>query len=85
MREYADLPASISATVAAAPATPVALIALHDGRVEPVWAYWREGDRLAYVALGDQVRSVPLTSVDLERSQKLNRQQGVEIHLAPPR
>jgi len=71
MREYGAL---------STPATErVTLVAFRDGRVEPVWAYWREGEQFAYVAVGDAIRKVPLTTLDLERSKSLNLQQGIHF------
>ncbi|MBY0505753.1 MAG: hypothetical protein K2X03_17695 [Bryobacteraceae bacterium] len=73
MREYGGGTLPPSQTVAG----QVAIIAFQDGRVEPVWAYWAEGDQLAYVVVGDQVRKAPLKSVDASRSEKLNQQRGI--------
>ena len=79
MREYGALP-----TPAAASLTAKALVAFEDGRVEPVLAYWREGELVGYVTMADEVRRVTMTTVDVARSEKLNRQQGVRFDLGGP-
>lgn len=72
MREYgSNEPAS----------SEVALVAFRDGRVEPVQAYWLVGGQLAYVTTDDAVRKVALKSVDLPRSERLNRQQGAQFRI----
>jgi hypothetical protein len=75
MREYGSLPAPTTAS------SPAAVVAFTDGRVEPVLAYWLKGEEFVYIAVGDIVRRVPLTSVDLGRSEGLNRQSGVVFRL----
>ena len=74
MREYGALPAP----------SRVALVALTDGSVQAVWAYWLEGDQLAFVTVGDASHKVPISRLDRDRTEKLNRQQGVDFHLAKP-
>ncbi len=64
---------------------PVALVAFRDGRVEPVQAYWREGDDLAFLTMADLVRRAPSNTVDIARSENLSRQQGVQFSLPKPR
>ena len=70
MREYGD-PPSPNLIVA------TAVVAFTDGRVEPVTAYWLEGELFAYVNNRDVVTRVGRQTVDVLRSQKLNRSQGV--------
>lgn len=74
MREYGTLPA-------VAPLRPIALVAFRDGHVEPVQAYWIEGDELAFLTMTDVVRRAPKSTVDAVRSESLSRQQGVKFSL----
>ena len=83
MREYGDLPATT--LTAPKPAGTMSLIAFRDGRIEAVQVYWTEGENLGYVTAGDGVRKAALKTVDVERSEKLNRQKGVEFRLQPAR
>ncbi len=71
MREYGALPAP----------SHVTLVALTDGSVQAVWAYWLEGDQLAFVTVGEASHKVPISRLDRDRTEKLNRQQGVDFHL----
>ncbi len=82
MREYGALPEPTAVSPAPASAlTPLAVLAFRDGRVEPVRAYWAEGEQLAYVTAQDVVRKVAKAAVDVPRSTSLSRQQGVEFRL----
>lgn len=63
----------------------VALVAFRDGRIEPVRAYWLTGEQFAYVTKQDTVRKVAFSSVDTVRSERLNRQQGVEFRIGKGR
>ena len=78
MREYGALPAANRAV------NRVALVALTDGSAHAVWAYWLEGDQLAFVTVGDASHKVPISRLDRDRTEKLNRQQGVDFHLGKP-
>lgn len=84
MREYSDLPLSAPSAFLI-PARPVALIAFRDGRVEPVQAYWLEGDELAFLGVNDLVRRAPKSTVDVGRSESLSLQQGVRFSLPKAR
>ena len=76
MREYGGSPSPLAAPLATV--DRIVLVAFRDGRVEAVRAYWVANGQFAYVTQDDAVRKVALASVDLDRSERLNRQPGVD-------
>jgi hypothetical protein len=57
------------------------LIAFHDRSIFAAVAYWVEGGTLHYVTQEHEQKQVPLSSVDRELSDKLNRERGIAFSL----
>jgi hypothetical protein len=59
------------------------LIALKDGTVRQAEQYWVNGATLYYVAPDHQRKTVPVGSVDVALSERLNSEQNVAFALPP--
>jgi hypothetical protein len=57
------------------------LIALRDHNIRPALTYWVEGGMLHYVTEDHAMRQVPLSSVDRELSERLNRERHMSFRL----
>ena len=60
---------------------PLYLVAFQDHTIRAVLAYWVEGSTLHYVSMDHQQKQSPLTSVDRDLSQRLNRERNVTFRL----
>lgn len=60
---------------------PLYLIALHDGVIRAVLAYWVDGATLHYVSMDHEQKQAPLSSVDRDLSDRLNRERNVTFAL----
>ncbi len=61
------------------------LIAFRDRSIFAAVAYWAEGGTLHYVTQEHEQKQVPLSTVDRELSDKLNRERGVAFSLPASR
>ena len=61
--------------------TPLFLIAFKDGAIRAVLAYWVDGTILHYVSMDHEQKQAPLTSVDRDLSERLNRERNVTFSL----
>ena len=61
------------------------LIAFRDRSIFAAVAYWAEGGTLHYVTQEHEQKQVPLSTVDRDLSDKLNRERGVAFSLPAPR
>jgi len=57
------------------------LVALQDGSIYPSYAYWVEGDTLHYVTTKHSLNRISVSLVDVEMSERLNRERSVEFSL----
>jgi hypothetical protein len=57
------------------------LVAFRDGVIRAATAYSVEGETLRYVTDQNEQHSAPLSTVDKERSEQLNRERRVEFRL----
>jgi hypothetical protein len=61
--------------------SPIYLIAFRDRSIFAAVAYWAEGGTLHYVTQEHEQKQTPLSSVDRDLSDKLNRERGVAFSL----
>ena len=61
--------------------TPLFLVAFKDGTIRAVLAYWVDGATLRYVSMEHEQKQSPLSSVDRELSERLNRERNVTFSL----
>jgi hypothetical protein len=61
------------------------LIAFRDQTVQPVLAYWVEGETLNYVSMKKTINRVSLSLVDRDLSKRLNNERSLEFELPEPR
>ena len=57
------------------------LIAFRDHVIRPASTYWIQGDTLHYIGVDHKEQTAPLSSVDEDLSNKLNRERHVPFHL----
>lgn len=76
-------PASTSAetTQAQKYEEPLYLLAMNDGIIRAVLAYWVDGKTVHYVNMDHQEKQVPLSSLDRSLSERLNRERNVTFSL----
>lgn len=78
---YVELP--VAATPV--PALPPAVIVFRDGHTEEVAKYMIQGETLFtnadYCSTGSWTRKIPLSSVDIPASMKLNKERGTKFNL----
>jgi hypothetical protein len=60
---------------------PVYLIALADGVIWAATAYWMDDGTLHFVTTKNERRSTPLSQLDRELTERLNRERGVDIRI----
>jgi hypothetical protein len=60
---------------------PLYLVAMNDGIIRAVLAYWVNGSQLHYVTMDHMEKQVPLRSVDRSLSERLNRERNVQFRL----
>jgi hypothetical protein len=78
VREYPPAP---QAPQAQTYEDPLYLLAMRDGTIRAVLAYWAEGSAVHYVTLDHEQKQAPLSSVDRALSQRLNRERNVAFRL----
>jgi hypothetical protein len=61
--------------------TPLFLLAFKDGTIRAVLAYWVDGPTLRYVSMDHEQKQTPLTSIDRDLSERLNRERNVIFSL----
>ena len=61
--------------------TPLFLIAFTDRSIRAVLAYWVDGTMLHYVSMEHEQKQAPLSSVDRDLSERLNRERNVTFRL----
>jgi hypothetical protein len=57
------------------------LLALKDGTIRAVLAYWVEGATVHYVTMDHEQKQTPLSSLDHSLSERLNRERNVTFRL----
>ena len=57
------------------------LIALKDHNVRPALTYWVEAGAVHYVTVDHEMKQVPLTSIDRDLSERLNRERHMSFRL----
>jgi len=60
---------------------PLYLLAMHDGTIRAVLAYWADGASVRYVTLDHEQKQAPLSSIDRALSERLNRERNVQFKL----
>jgi hypothetical protein len=60
---------------------PLYLIAMRDGTIRAVLAYWTNGPTLHYVTMDHEQKQAPLNSVDRSLSERLNHERNVTFTL----
>jgi hypothetical protein len=60
---------------------PLYLLAMNDGTIRAVLAYWADGPSLHYVTMEHEQKQAPLSSVDRALSERLNRERNVTFRL----
>jgi len=61
---------------------PIYLIAFQDHTIQAADAYWLENGVLHYITLQHEQKQIPVTSVDRELSERLNRERRVTFNLS---
>jgi hypothetical protein len=61
---------------------PIYLIAFQDRTIQAAEAYWVENGILHYITLQHEQKQIPVTSVDRELSERLNRERRVTFNLS---
>jgi hypothetical protein len=77
VREYPPAPAPQSQKYE----DPLYLLAMRDGTIRAVLAYWADGPSVHYVTLDHERKQAPLSSVDRALSERLNRERNVPFRL----
>lgn len=80
VREYPP-PSTTSAPQVSKYEEPLYLLAFHDGMIRAVLAYWVQGTTVHYVTMDHKEVQTPLTSLDRELSDRLNRERNVTFSL----
>ena len=57
------------------------LLAMNDGTIRAVLAYWVEGATVHYVTMDHEQKQTPLSSLDHGLSERLNRERNVTFRL----
>jgi hypothetical protein len=57
------------------------LLAMNDGTIRAVLAYWVEGATVHYVTMDHEQKQTPLSSLDHSLSERLNRERNVTFRL----
>jgi hypothetical protein len=65
------------------PAADFYLFAFKDHSIYSAVAYWVDGDTLHYFTSGDTHRQAPLSTLDRDLTERLNRESGVKLKLPP--
>jgi hypothetical protein len=65
------------------PAADYYLFAFKDHSIYSAVAYWVDGDTLHYFTSGDTHRQAPLSQLDRDLTERLNRESGVQLKLPP--
>jgi hypothetical protein len=60
---------------------PLYLLAMRDGTIRAVLAYWADGPSVRYVTMDHEQKQAPLTSIDRALSERLNRERNVTFRL----
>ena len=60
---------------------PLYLLAMKDGTIRAVLAYWADGASVRYVTMDHEQKQVPLNSIDRALSERLNRERNVSFRL----
>jgi len=84
--EIISAPPATAAAPAAPPQAskyeePLYLIASHDGTIRAVLAYWIDGTTVHYVTMEHEQKQTPLSSIDRNLSERLNRERNVTFRL----
>jgi hypothetical protein len=78
VREYPPAPQALQAQKYE---DPLYLLAMRDGTIRAVLAYWADGSSVHYVTLDHEQKQAPLTSIDRALSERLNRERNVTFRL----
>jgi len=57
------------------------LLAMNDGTIRAVLAYWVDGANVHYVTMDHEQKQTPLSALDHGLSERLNRERNVTFHL----
>ena len=60
---------------------PLYLLAMNDGTIRAVLAYWVDGATVHYVTMDNEQKQTPLSSLDHSLSERLNRERNVTFRL----
>ena len=60
---------------------PLFLLAMNDGTIRAVLAYWVDGATVHYVTMDHEQKQTPLSSLDHSLSERLNRERNVTFRL----
>lgn len=60
---------------------PLYLLAMNDGTIRAVLAYWVDGKTVHYVTMDHEQKTTPLGSLDRGLSERLNRERNVTFNL----
>jgi hypothetical protein len=60
---------------------PLYLLAMRDGSIHAVLAYWADGPAVHYVTMDHEQKQAPLSSIDRALSERLNRERNVVFRL----
>lgn len=60
---------------------PLYLVAMKDGTIRAVLAYWVDGSAVKYVTMDHEQKQAPLSSIDRALSERLNRERNVTFRL----
>jgi len=60
---------------------PLYLLAMKDGTIHAVTAYWVDGATVHYVTMDHEQKQTPLASLDRSLSERLNRERNVTFQL----
>ncbi len=81
LREYPGPTTGSQAPQAQKYEDPLYLLAMRDGSIHAVLAYWADGPVVRYVTMDHEQKQAPLTSIDRALSERLNRERNVAFRL----
>jgi len=81
VREYPGPTQAAQAPQAQKYEEPLYLLAMRDGSIHAVLAYWADGPSVRYVTMDHEQKQTPLTSIDRALSERLNRERNVTFRL----